>query len=89
MLEPPLKVTFTKGEWCSGDSNDRRMPLLSEVFEAFPNIPINIDLKAADENLILQVGICFYSYDYLIICVTIDGIIHCLTYTYPTCRRTL
>lgn len=57
MLEPPLKVTFTKGEWCNSDSSDRRIPLLSEVFEAFPNTPINIDLKAADENLILQVEI--------------------------------
>ncbi|RDD46469.1 Glycerophosphodiester phosphodiesterase domain-containing protein 1 [Trichoplax sp. H2] len=54
MLEPPLKVTFTKDDWCYGDRSDRKIALLSEVFDAFPNTPINMDLKVCDEKLIIQ-----------------------------------
>lgn len=34
---------------------DRRIPLLREVFEAFPDIPINIDIKIDDDELIEKV----------------------------------
>ena len=75
MLEPPLKVTFTKGEWCSGDSNDRRMPLLSEVFEAFPNIPINIDSPQSCGIRIITVYCCDHHYVYKIYFVNNNVII--------------
>lgn len=35
---------------------DRRFPLLKEVFEAFPNIPINIDIKVNSDELITKVS---------------------------------
>jgi len=34
---------------------DRRIPLLREVFEAFHDIPINIDIKIDDDELIDKV----------------------------------
>ena len=34
---------------------DRRIPLLREVFEAFHHIPINIDIKIDDDELIDKV----------------------------------
>ena len=36
---------------------DRKFPLLREVFEAFPKIPINIDIKVDDDELIEKVCI--------------------------------
>lgn len=35
---------------------ERRIPLLSEVFQQFPNIPINIDIKVNDNRLIHEVS---------------------------------
>ncbi|XP_012272419.1 lysophospholipase D GDPD1 isoform X2 [Orussus abietinus] len=35
---------------------ERRFPLLKEVFEAFPNIPINIDIKVNNDCLISKVS---------------------------------
>ncbi|XP_026295312.1 lysophospholipase D GDPD1-like isoform X3 [Apis dorsata] len=35
---------------------DRRFALLKEVFEAFPNIPINIDIKVNNDELITKVS---------------------------------
>jgi len=35
---------------------DRRIPLLSEVFEAFPATPINIDIKVDNDDLIRKVN---------------------------------
>ncbi|KAK3084079.1 hypothetical protein FSP39_007822 [Pinctada imbricata] len=35
---------------------DRRFPLLREVFQAFPSIPINIDIKIDDDELIEKVN---------------------------------
>lgn len=35
---------------------DRRIPLLREVFEAFPDMPINIDIKVDDDELIEKVN---------------------------------
>lgn len=40
----------------SANEDERRFPLLREVFEAFPNIPINIDIKINDDELIKQVS---------------------------------
>lgn len=36
--------------------DDRRFALLREVFEAFPNIPINIDIKINNDGLISKVS---------------------------------
>ncbi|XP_026290726.1 lysophospholipase D GDPD1-like [Frankliniella occidentalis] len=40
----------------SGNIEERRIPLLKEVFESFPNIPINIDIKCNDDILIQEVN---------------------------------
>lgn len=40
----------------SGLSEERRIPLLEEVFKSFPNIPINIDIKRNDDSLIKEVS---------------------------------
>lgn len=44
-------VTF-KG---SGIEEERRIPLLVEVFQNFPNLPINIDIKTNNNILIGEV----------------------------------
>lgn len=36
-------------------SSDRKFPLLEEVFKEFPEIPINIDIKIDDDELIEKV----------------------------------
>lgn len=36
-------------------STDRNFPLLEEVFKEFPEIPINIDIKIEDDELIEKV----------------------------------
>ncbi|XP_030041537.1 lysophospholipase D GDPD1 isoform X2 [Microcaecilia unicolor] len=46
-----LDVTFEKECSCEG-GEDKRIPLLREVFEAFPCTPINIDIKANNDILI-------------------------------------
>uniref|UniRef100_A0A8C3FFW8 Glycerophosphodiester phosphodiesterase domain containing 1 n=1 Tax=Chrysemys picta bellii TaxID=8478 RepID=A0A8C3FFW8_CHRPI len=45
-----LDVTFQKECHCEGEDN--RIPLLKEVFEAFPHIPVNIDIKVNNNVLI-------------------------------------
>ncbi|KYN43481.1 Glycerophosphodiester phosphodiesterase domain-containing protein 1 [Trachymyrmex septentrionalis] len=40
----------------SAKEEDRRFALLREVFEAFPNIPINIDIKINNDRLISKVS---------------------------------
>lgn len=51
-------VLFDTGQnYIGSDSEeDRRIPLLSEVFQQFPNIPINIDIKVDDNKLIHEVS---------------------------------
>lgn len=36
--------------------DDRRIPLLREVYEHFPGIPINIDIKVNNDQLIQKVN---------------------------------
>ncbi|XP_030041536.1 lysophospholipase D GDPD1 isoform X1 [Microcaecilia unicolor] len=50
-----LDVTFEKECSCEG-GEDKRIPLLREVFEAFPCTPINIDIKANNDILIKKVS---------------------------------
>lgn len=40
----------------SAREEDRRFALLRDVFEAFPTIPINIDIKINDDQLISKVS---------------------------------
>lgn len=35
--------------------DDKNIPLLGDVFEAFPEIPINVDIKVNDDTLIRKV----------------------------------
>ncbi|XP_014387343.1 PREDICTED: glycerophosphodiester phosphodiesterase domain-containing protein 1 isoform X1 [Myotis brandtii] len=49
-----LDVTFQRACQCEG--KDNRIPLLKEVFEAFPNTPINIDIKVNNSVLIKKVS---------------------------------
>ncbi|KAK2579554.1 hypothetical protein KPH14_010853 [Odynerus spinipes] len=59
---PPLKsrlpIDFDPDIEFIGSANEdeRRFPLLREVFEAFPHIPINIDIKINNDELIRQVS---------------------------------
>lgn len=57
-----LDVTFEK-ECCCEAGDDKRIPLLKEVFEAFPKTPINIDIKVNNDTLIKKVSelVCKYN----------------------------
>ncbi|NWR67392.1 GDPD1 Lysophospholipase, partial [Bucorvus abyssinicus] len=49
-----LDVTFQKERQSEG--KDNRIPLLKEVFEAFPHTPVNIDIKVNNNVLIKKVS---------------------------------
>ncbi|XP_020847503.1 lysophospholipase D GDPD1 isoform X1 [Phascolarctos cinereus] len=49
-----LDITFQKGRQSEGE--DKRIPLLKEVFEAFPHTPVNIDIKVNNNLLIKKVS---------------------------------
>ena len=50
-------VSFAERNYIgSGLPEERRIPLLQEVFKSFPNIPINIDIKRNDDTLIKEVS---------------------------------
>ncbi|KAM4698039.1 lysophospholipase D GDPD3 [Rhinophrynus dorsalis] len=55
---PPYKecveVTFRPGHFSSG--KDRRIPLLEEVFQKYPDIPINVEVKQENPELIKKVS---------------------------------
>lgn len=44
--------------YCAG-GHDKQIPLLRDVFDAFPNTPINVDIKVNNDTLIKKV----YPYD--------------------------
>ncbi|MGH0155644.1 UNVERIFIED_CONTAM: hypothetical protein FKN15_059531 [Acipenser sinensis] len=46
-----LDVSFQRECSCEG-GDDKRIPLLREVFDAFPNTPVNIDIKVNNDTLI-------------------------------------
>ncbi|XP_067864576.1 lysophospholipase D GDPD1 [Heptranchias perlo] len=50
-----LSISFQKECSCEG-GDDKRIPLLKEVFEAFPNTAINIDIKVNNDILIQKVS---------------------------------
>uniref|UniRef100_A0A4W3JRP4 Glycerophosphodiester phosphodiesterase domain containing 1 n=1 Tax=Callorhinchus milii TaxID=7868 RepID=A0A4W3JRP4_CALMI len=45
-----------KLECCCEGGDDKRIPLLKEVFEEFPNTPVNIDIKVNNDVLIQKVS---------------------------------
>ncbi|XP_078508512.1 lysophospholipase D GDPD1-like [Lissotriton helveticus] len=49
-----LEVTFLSGHHSTGC--DKRIPELEEVFQKYPNIPINIEIKEDDDELIKKVS---------------------------------
>ncbi|KAM6946283.1 lysophospholipase D GDPD1 [Aplochiton taeniatus] len=57
-----LAVTFQKECFCEG-GEDRHIPLLKDVFEAFPNTPVNIDIKVNNDTLIKKVSQLVMDYD--------------------------
>uniref|UniRef100_A0A3Q3EM07 Glycerophosphodiester phosphodiesterase domain containing 1 n=1 Tax=Kryptolebias marmoratus TaxID=37003 RepID=A0A3Q3EM07_KRYMA len=57
-----LGVTFQKECFCEG-GEDKRIPLLRDVFDAFPNTPINIDIKVNNDTLIKKVSEMVVKYD--------------------------
>ncbi|XP_049582783.1 lysophospholipase D GDPD1 [Syngnathus scovelli] len=57
-----LPVTFQRECICEG-GEDKRIPLLKDVFETFPNTPVNIDIKVNDDTLIKKVSELVVKYD--------------------------
>uniref|UniRef100_A0A672HSL3 GP-PDE domain-containing protein n=1 Tax=Salarias fasciatus TaxID=181472 RepID=A0A672HSL3_SALFA len=57
-----LGVTFQRECVCEG-GQDKRIPLLRDVFEAFPNTPVNIDIKVNNDTLIKKVSELVVKYD--------------------------
>uniref|UniRef100_A0A667YTT8 Glycerophosphodiester phosphodiesterase domain containing 1 n=1 Tax=Myripristis murdjan TaxID=586833 RepID=A0A667YTT8_9TELE len=57
-----LGVTFQRECYCEG-GEDKRIPLLRDVFEAFPNTPVNIDIKVNNDTLIKKVSELVIKYD--------------------------
>lgn len=57
-----LDVTFQRACVCSG-GDDKRIPLLQDVFDAFPNTPINIDIKVNNDTLVKKVSALVTKYD--------------------------
>lgn len=58
ILRTSVPLDFDPGQNYIGSASEeeRRIPLLSEVFQQFPNIPINIDIKVDDDKLIHEVS---------------------------------
>uniref|UniRef100_A0A3Q2X537 Glycerophosphodiester phosphodiesterase domain containing 1 n=1 Tax=Haplochromis burtoni TaxID=8153 RepID=A0A3Q2X537_HAPBU len=57
-----LGVTFQRECICEG-GEDKRIPLLRDVFDAFPNTPVNIDIKVNNDTLIKKVSELVVKYD--------------------------
>ena len=56
-LSSPFLVEISEsGRAICNGNDDRRIPLLREIFEAFGDVPINIDIKTNNDKLIEKVG---------------------------------
>uniref|UniRef100_A0A1B6FMV2 GP-PDE domain-containing protein n=1 Tax=Cuerna arida TaxID=1464854 RepID=A0A1B6FMV2_9HEMI len=64
-LQQTIPIDFDPGAPYEGSDNEeeRRIPLLSDVFREFPKIPINIDIKVNDIRLIEEVDSLVRRYD--------------------------
>lgn len=65
LLRSSLYVEFMDGLPCAQmrENVDRRIPLLREVFERFPNVAISIDIKDNDDELIDRVHELIVKFD--------------------------
>ncbi|XP_066518611.1 lysophospholipase D GDPD1 isoform X1 [Hoplias malabaricus] len=57
-----LGVTFKRECYVQG-GEDKQIPLLRDVFDAFPDTPINVDIKVNDDTLIKKVSELIVKYD--------------------------
>lgn len=55
LLFPSLNLDFNPGHTTIG-GDDQRIPLLKDIYEQFPNMPINIDIKIDSVELIRKVS---------------------------------
>ncbi|XP_068750276.1 lysophospholipase D GDPD1-like isoform X1 [Montipora capricornis] len=58
-----LKVQFQSGVTCNVKNDDCHIPLLESVFAAFPDIPINVDIKSNCDVLIDKTHKLICKYD--------------------------
>lgn len=59
-----LFIEISEAEYIgSGKQEDRKFATLREVFEAFPQMPINIDIKVNNDELISKVSELVKEYD--------------------------
>lgn len=56
-----LEVTFSPG--CYSHGKDHRIPRLEDVFKIFPGIPVNIEIKLDDDELIQKTADLVRKYD--------------------------
>ena len=65
LLKPCLPIDFDPDAEFIGSEieEERRFALLKEVFEAFPRVPINIDIKINDDQLISKVASLIKEYN--------------------------
>lgn len=59
ILKPQVPIDFLYSQTfqsSDAETSDRKIPLLKDVFEKFPDINVNIDIKTYDENLIMEVN---------------------------------
>lgn len=55
LISEQLHLDFNYGHVTTG-GNDRQIPLLRKVYEQFPNMPMNVDVKVDSEELIQKVS---------------------------------
>lgn len=55
LLKEQLPVDFDNANMCKG-GNDRKIALLKDVFQQFPNVPVNVDIKSDNDELIKKVA---------------------------------
>ncbi|KAK4011937.1 lysophospholipase D GDPD1 [Daphnia magna] len=58
LLKTTLNIDFEPGKHFTGleDETHRKIPLLKHVFESFPDVVINIDVKKGDDELIEEIS---------------------------------
>ncbi|KAG1670212.1 Lysophospholipase D GDPD1 [Nymphon striatum] len=62
LLNSTLKLDFSFGQSCT-NHKDRKIPLLEELFKRYPQMPINIDIKIDNDDLIKQVSDMIVKYN--------------------------
>jgi len=65
LLKTSLDIEFHPGNFHHGseDESKRRIPLLEEVFQAFPDIVVNIDIKEGSDELIEEINNLIVKYN--------------------------